>query len=120
MKKNVFKIIWIVCFIIEVVVFIMVNTVLKKGADVFFSIHIVPLIIIEIINIVFGILLLLKKDNKVIHILFIIFIIILFFIPIYHIGNTFAPTGVGGRLMGIGLHERLLNVYGINIIKLFR
>ena len=61
-----------------------------------------------------------RKNNttKSYMIIYLIFILIIFFIPIYHNGNTYAPTGPNSHLMGLAFNERYLNIYGINIIKI--
>ena len=94
MKNKLFKIMWIISMIIEILVFIMVNFIYKNTYEVYNSTNYLALAVIELINIIFGILLFNKKDNKLIKILYIVFIIITFLIPIYHNGNTYAPTAL--------------------------
>lgn len=118
-KNKLFKIMWIISMIVEILVFIMVNFIYKNTYEVYNSTNYLALAAIELINIIFGILLFNKKNNKLIKILYIVFIIITFFIPIYHNGDTYAPTGPGSELMGLAFKERYLNVYGINIIRIF-
>ena len=120
MKNNIIKIIWCISIIIEVIVFIMVNFVYKDTYEIYNSTNYLLLIIIEIINIIFGILLFKKSESKLVFILYTIFIIITLFIPIYHNGNTYAPTGPDSYLMGLAFEERYLNIYGINIIKFIK
>ena len=120
MKKTILKIFWLVNIIIEVVIFLIVNFAYKDTYEVYNSTNYLVLIIIEIVNIIFGILLLRKSESKIVFILYIIFVIITLFIPIYHNGNTYAPTGQDSHLMGLAFKERFLNIYGINIIKLIK
>jgi len=117
MKKNIFKIIWIISLIIEIIVFIKVDFVYKDTYEIYNSTNYVVLLIIEIINVIFGVLLFKNKENKLIYVLYVIFAIIIVFIPIYHNGNTNAPTGPDSYLMGLAFEERYLDVYGINIIR---
>ena len=115
MKSKIFKIIWIISLVMPIIAYLIVN---KKSYDVYNSINYLALIILEIINILFGIFLFLKKENKMLYIIYVIFIIITLIIPIYHNGNLYAPTGPGSELMGVAFKERYLNIYGINIIGL--
>lgn len=120
MKNKIFKIIWYISIIIEVIVFIAVNFVYKDTYKIYNSTNYLLLIIIEVINIIFGILLFKKSESKLVFILYTIFIIITLFIPIYHNGNTYAPTGPKSYLMGLAFEDRYLNIYGINIVRLIK
>ena len=78
MKNKLFKIMLIISMIIEILVFIMVNFIYKNTYEVYNSTNYLALAVIELINIIFGILLFNKKNNKLIKILYIVFIIITF------------------------------------------
>ena len=115
---KVLKIVWLISFIIPIVVFVMTAIVLSDTYEIYSETYYLPLLIIEIINIIFGVLFFRKnKITKSYVIIYLIFILITFFIPIYHNGNTYAPTGPNSHLMGVAFNERYLNIYGINIIK---
>lgn len=120
MKNKIFKVIWCVSIIIEVIVFIIVNFVYKDTYEVYNSTNYLVLVIIETVNIIFGILLFKKSESKLVFILYTLFILITLFIPIYHNGNTYAPTGPKSYLMGVAFEERYLNVYGINIVRIIK
>lgn len=116
---KVLKIVWLISFIISIVVFVMTAIVLSDTYEIYNETYYLPLLIIEIINIIFGVLFFRKnKITKSYVIIYLIFILITFFIPIYHNGNTYAPTGPNSHLMGLAFNERYLNIYGINIIKI--
>ena len=116
MKDKIFKIICIINILMAIIVFILVDFVLYKDiAMKYDSTNYLALIIIEVINIIFGILLFRKGKKKLIHILYIAFIIIIIFIPIYHNGYYFAPTGPNSYLMGLAFNDNYLDVYGINL-----
>lgn len=118
MKNKIFKIIWIISFIIPTITFLIVNIIKKGTYEVYYSTNYLVLIIFGIINIIFGILLFKKEVKNLILMLYIIFIIITLFTPVYHNVNTYAPTGPRSELMGLAFNERYLNAYGININKL--
>ena len=118
MKNKIFKIIWIISLIIELLVLII--KFFNKNTYETFNISYLPFAIVELINILFGILLFKKDNNKLIKVLYIVYIIITFFIPTYQIGKTYAPTGPGSERMGLAYEEKNLNVYGINIIGLYK
>lgn len=118
MKNKIFKMIWSISVIIEIIVFIMRDFVYKD--EILDSTNYLLLIIIEIINIIFGILLFKKRENKLIYILYIVFVVITLFIPIYNIGTTYAPTGPGRELMGLCVEYRDVNIYDIDIIKIIK
>lgn len=61
-----------------------------------------------------------RKNNttKSYMIIYLIFILIIFFIPIYHNENSYPPTGPNSNVMGLAFKERYLNIYGVNIIKI--
>lgn len=121
MKINkLLKIIWGLSVIIEIIVFIGTNIILKDTYEVYNSTNYLALIIIEIINIIFVVLLFKKSDSKLVHVLYIIFIIITLFVPIYHNANTYIPAELGSELMGLAIKERYLNIYGINILKIIK
>ena len=116
---KVLKIVWLISFIISIVVFVMTAIVLSDTYEIYNETYYLPLLIIEIINIIFGVLFFRKnKITKSYVIIYLILILITFFIPIYHNGNTYAPTGPNSHLMGLAFNERYLNIYGINIIKI--
>ena len=117
MKNKIFKIAWTISFIIPIITFIIVNIIKKNTYEVYESTNFLLLIIFTIINITFGVLLFKNNVKNLIYILYIVFIITTLFLPIYHIGNTYAPTGLRSEFMGLAFDERYLNIYGINIIK---
>ena len=103
------KILWTIIFFEEIVVaYFFINKV-----QIFYS-----LIIILIINVIFGFLI--KKPNKLISILFILYLMILFFVPIYNTSYTYAPTGPNSHLMGLAYAEEIRNIYGVNIAKIVK
>ena len=118
MKNKIFKVIWILSLLVQIAVFVLVTIVFKNSYDVANVTNFIALAVIEVINIILGILLFLKKDNKAIYVFYIIFVIISLLIPIYHNGNYMAPSGQGRELMGVAYNERFLNIYGINIVRL--
>lgn len=116
---KVLKRVWLISFIISIVVFVMTTIVLSDTHEIYNETYYLPLLIIEIINIIFGVLFFRKnKITKACVIIYLIFILITFLIPIYHNGNTYAPTGSNRQLIGLAFNERYLNIYGINIIKI--
>lgn len=117
MKNNLFKIIWTISFIVQLIIFILVGFVYKNTYVIYNDIYYVALSIIEIINILFGILIF-KKSNKLINILYVVFALIVIFIPVYHNANTEAPKGPNSEFMGLAINERYLDAYGINIKKI--
>ena len=120
MKNKIFKTIWIIGIISSVITFFIINIINKNNYEIYNTTNYLMLIILEIINFIFGILLFKKSDSKLLYIIYTIFIIITLLIPIYHNGNTYAPVGLGSELMGIAFKERYINMYGINIIKFIK
>lgn len=119
MKKDiVLKIVCIIFVVISIGVFVKTNIILSNTYDLYNEIYYLQLIVIEVINIIFGLLFFRTKKitNKYI-ITYLVFLLIIFCIPIYHNGNTYAPTGPNSYLMGLAVNERYLNIYGINIIE---
>ena len=114
MKNNLFKIIWAISSIVQLIIFILVGFAYKNTYIIYNDVYYVVLSIIEIINILFGILIF-KKTNKVINILYVVFTLIIIFIPVYHNANAKVPTGSNSELMGLAIDERYLDVFGINI-----
>ena len=55
MKNKLFKIMWIISMIIEILVFIMVNFIYKNTYEVYNSTNYLALAVIELINIIFSI-----------------------------------------------------------------
>jgi len=118
-KDKVLAFVWIVSFIITIVVFIMTTIVLSDTYETYNETYYLSLLIIEIINIIFGVSFLKKKKTTKLYVgIYLIFILITFFIPTYHNVNTYAPTGPNSHLMGISFEERYLNIYGVNITKI--
>ena len=117
MKNKIFKIIWIIGIISSVITFLIINIVNRNNYEIYNTTNYLTLIILEIINLTFGILLFKKTDSKLLYIIYSVFIIITLLIPIYHNGNTYVPTGPRSELMGIAFKERYINMYGINIIR---
>ena len=118
MKNKILKIIWSVIIIFQIIVFIFDRLgILYHWYDTYFNTNYLVFCIIELINITFGFFILKQKENthRRLRILYLIFIIIIFFIPVYEYGNTFAPSWTNSELMGLGVKRRYLNVYGINI-----
>ncbi len=120
MKNKIFKIIWIIGIISSVITFFVINIVNRNYYEIYNTTNYLVLMILEIINFVLGILLFKKSDSKLLYIIYTIFIIITLLIPIYHNGNTYAPTGPGSEFMGIAFKERYINMYGINIIRFIK
>lgn len=119
MKKDiVLKIACIIFVLISIGVFVKTNIILSDTYDLYNETYYLQLIVIEVINIIFGLLFFRTKKitNKYI-ITYLVFLLIIFCIPIYHNGNTYAPTGPNSYLMGLAVDERYLNIYGINIIE---
>lgn len=120
MKKIiVLKIVCIIFVVISISVFVKTNIILSDTYDLYNETYYLQLIVIEVINIIFWLLFFRTKKitNKYI-ITYLVFLLIIFCIPIYHNGNTYAPTGPNSYLMGLAADERYLNIYGINIIEL--
>ena len=120
MKKIiVLKIVCIIFVVISISVFVKTNIILLDTYDLYNETYYLQLIVIEVINIIFWLLFFRTKKitNKYI-ITYLVFLLIIFCIPIYHNGNTYAPTGPNSYLMGLAADERYLNIYGINIIEL--
>lgn len=119
MKKDiVLKIACIILVVISIGVFVKTNIILSDTYDLYNETYYLQLIVIEVINIIFGLLFFRTKKitNKYI-ITYLVFLLIIFCIPIYHNGNTYAPTGSDSYLMGVAVDEGYLNIYGINIIE---
>lgn len=113
------KIVWIISFIISIVVFIITTIVLSATYETYNEIYYLPLIIIELINIIFGVLFF--RENKITKtyvIIYLIFVLITFFIPTYHNKTTYAPTGPNSYLMGLAFEEKYLSICGIDITKI--
>ena len=119
-KNNLLRIIWCVSIIIQFIVYITLNFILKDNNQMYNNTNYLLLFVLETINIIFGILLFREKETKIILVIYIIFIILTLFIPIYYNGSTYALTEANSHLMGLAFKERYLNLYGINIINFFK
>lgn len=121
MKNNkIIKSISILFIIVPLCMFIIFNVIIKDSFDVYNSTNYIAFTIIELLNIFFSIIIFRSKEqiNKLLIIIFIIYIIITFFIPVYHLGHTYAPTGPGSELMGLALKQNYRDIYGMDITEL--
>lgn len=123
MKKDIIlKIACIVFIVMSVYIFVRTNIMFVSSIyDGYTETYYIPLIAIEIINIVFGVLFFRTKEITNKHmIIYLLFLLIIFCIPIYHNGYTYAPTGPDSYLMGLAFEERYLDIYGLNISELVK
>lgn len=121
MKINrLIKLISILFVIIPICMFVLFNVILKNSFDVYNSTNYIIFSIIEILNIIFAIVIFKSKEhiNKLLIIIFSIYIIITFLIPVYHTGHTYAPTGPNSELMGLALKQNYRDIYGVDITEL--
>lgn len=121
MKNNkIIKSISILFIIVPLCMFIIFNVILKDSFDVYNSTNYIAFTIIELLNIVFSIIIFRSEEqiNKLLIIIFIIYIIITFLIPVYHLGHTYAHTGSGSELMGLALKQNYRDIYGVDITEL--
>ena len=80
-NDKVLKIVWTINFIISIIAFVMVTIVLSDTYEIYNETYYLPLLIIEIINIIFGVLFFRKNNTtKSYMIIYLIFILIIFFI----------------------------------------
>lgn len=120
MKRIIFKITWLLSIVAIIIIFIIMKFNIKNAINLTCSTNYISLIIIIVIKLIFGVFLLKKKDNKLLYSLFIIFLAIIIFVPIYHIEYDYASTGSKSELMGLAHEEKYLNIYGMNIGNLFK
>ena len=68
----------------------------------------------------FAIFIFASKDKvrKPLLVLFIVFAIATFLVPVFCIEHTFAPEGPDSYLMGLGLYRQYRDIYGVNITEL--
>ena len=115
---KVLKILLILMTVIPLILIIIFNIILKNAFAVYNSTNFILFLIIELINIMLLIkFVVLKKDiSKKTIILITIYLIITVLIPVFHTGSTDA------YLMGVGLREKYIDIYGIDItyfVKIF-
>lgn len=118
--NNILRVIGIISIILPLIlvfIFMQPTYTLIQNEATNYDINYVFLIILEIMNIIFTMLLFIKKENikKWICILFCIYIIISVMIPIYHIKDTRTPTGFNSHLMGLAVVDVYNDMYGIDI-----
>ena len=116
--SRIVKVLLILMTIIPIILIINFNIILKNAYDVYNSTNFILFFIIELINIIILIkFVVLKKDiSKKTIILITIYLIITVLIPVFHTGSTYA------YLMGVGLREKYIDIYGIDItyfVKIF-
>ncbi len=114
MKKEIFlKIISIVLVVIPICCMILMQIIQIESK----SINYILFTILEIINIIFMLKIFIDKKpktNKFI-VLYVIYIIISILIPVYNSMIYVVPTGPGSELMGLGIKNLELDIYGINL-----
>ena len=118
--NNILKVLGIISILIPLIaiyIFVQPTYTLIQNGPTYYDINYVILIILEILNIFFTILLFIKKENikKIICILYCIYIFISIMIPIYHIKDTRTPTGPNSNLMGLAVVDVYKDIYGIDI-----
>lgn len=116
MNKFVLKIVWIVSIIIMIIANIHINL---QNYEIYDNTNYILMGAIGSVNLVFGLYIFFRKNEKykLLTSLYLIFLIAIFFIPVYHNGNTYAPIGPNSNLMGLAFKERYQNIYGITISK---
>lgn len=122
-RVNIFKILLTINVILPIIILITFYTILKSKFNVYNSTNIILFFIIEIINISLFIKFVILNKHLFKKIFILIYVIIIFFIPIYHTGYTYATNGKNSHLMGAFLRENYRNIYFIDItdfIKIFK
>lgn len=100
--KKIFKIIFIIITLLHILGFILVNT-------FYIDMNYLPLLVIEIINIIFGIIIFKKDENKWLYLSYILFVIATFFIPVYEEYTIFWEDS-----------GRCWNMYAMSLVNLIK
>ena len=118
--NRVFRVISLVLVIVPIIMLLLFNVILTGSSDSFYSTNYIAFAVIEIINIVFAVLIFASKDKvrRPLLVLFIVFAIATFLVPVFCIEHTFAPEGPDSYLMGLGLYRQYRDIYGVNITEL--
>ena len=122
-RVNIFKILLTINVVFPIIILITFSTILKSKFNVYNSTNIILFFIIEIINILLFIKFVILNKHLFKKIFILIYVIIIFFIPIYHTVYTYATNGKNSHLMGAFLRENYRNIYFIDItdfIKIFK
>jgi hypothetical protein len=96
------------------------NVILKDSSDTFYSTNFILFSLIEILNIIFAIIIFISKDElrKPLLILYILYSIVTFLVPVFCIEHAYSPTGSNSELTGLALDREYRDIYGVEITGL--
>ena len=119
-SKRLFRIISLVLAIVPICLLLLFNVILKDSFDTFYFTNFILFAVMETINIVFVIIFFLSKDNikKPLLILFLVYSIATFLVPVFRIEHTYSPTGPGSERMGLALDRKYRDIYGVDVTEL--
>lgn len=116
------KIVLVFLIILPLIIYVLLNMILKNKFNIYLTTNYLFFIIIETINLIIAIFFFVRKINltKKFILFFCCYFILSMLIPVYHTGYTHAPTGPGSERMGITLKENHRNIYGLDITNLVK